>query len=195
MMAIGIGSIFVWSGIKGWSLLGTAADLVTGKQPSQANINALTSGDTTTFVGTSTSGLAGAALQYQGHAYQYGGAPGPDGSQPWDCSSFVNFIAGIKLKLPIPGYAAGKYDGTFHGPPTGTWGIWTGIRHVTRQEVQAGDIIVWVGHMGIALDNTQMISALNPEVRTTITPIEGHGNGPILCYGRYGVKPSGPKFI
>jgi hypothetical protein len=86
--------------------------------------------------------------------------------------------------MSIPGYAAGVYDGTVHGPATGQWGIWPGMSHVSRGEVQASDIIVWTGHMGIAIDNTHMISALNPNDKTKITTIDGNGNGPLMCYGR-----------
>lgn len=183
-----IGVLFIWSGIKGWSLLGTVQDLVTGATPSGANVNPLGTGATSSLPGNSAGGgsIADVAKQYEGHAYRFGGAPGKDGSQPWDCSSFANFVLGVRLGLRIPGYAAGAYDGSVHGPVTGQWGIWPGISHVSRASVQAGDLIVWTGHMGIALDNATMISALNANVGTKITPIEGNGNGPILCYGRYG---------
>lgn len=193
LTAVAVGSVFVWSGIKGWSILGTASDLILGNAPNQA-VSPLTvpgadtgGGGTVGASATAVGGqIAATALAYQGHAYQFGGAPGKDGGSPWDCSSFVNYVVGVKLGLAIPGYNAGAYDGSSHGPPTGTWGVWNGLTHISRGDVQAGDIIVWLNHMGIALDNTTMISALNPDIGTKKTPIEGYGNGPILCYGRYG---------
>lgn len=197
--AIGIGGLLVWSGIKGWSLLATLGQIITGTKPSGTEVNPLTGGGTdatgtaaSTLPGGSQGGgtIASTAQQYVGHAYRYGGAPGTDGSQPWDCSSFVNWIFSVKFGLQIPGYGAGKYDGTSHGPPTGSWGVWTGLTHVSRASVQAGDLIVWTGHMGIAVDNQHMVSALNPTDTTKVTPIEGYGNGPILCYGRYGYSVS-----
>lgn len=193
LTAIGIGSIFIWSGIKGWSILGTVGDLIKGNQPKSQPVNALVDPNAATDIPgqiTGSNDLAAVAIQYVGHAYEFGGAPGKDGSKPWDCSSFVNWIVSVKMGLAIPGYGPGKYDGSSHGPPTGGWGVWNGIRHISRGEVQSGDLIVWVGHMGIAINNQQMVSALNPNDRTKITPIEGYGNGPIICYGRYGNAPS-----
>jgi len=187
LSAIAIGSVFVWSGIKGWSVLGTVRDIIGGTKPNQEEINAITSGRRSgggSFGAAPASGLAGIALQYLGHAYRFGGAPGKDGSKPWDCSSMVNWLVSTKLGKAIPGYGPGVYDGSSHGPPTGSWGVWPGMTHVKRGDVQSGDIIVWVGHMGIATDNGNMVSALNPTITTKVTPIDGHGNGPIMCYGR-----------
>lgn len=196
MTSVCIGTLFVWSGIRGWSLLGTLGDLITGKAPTQTGFTPLTNPNASPSDGTSpvsgSGDIAGTALQYQGHAYSFGGAPGNDGSRAWDCSSFVNFVVGVKLRYAIPGFGAGNYDGSSHGPPTGVWGIWSGLSHVSRGDVQAGDIIVWLDHMGIAISNTQMISALNPAQGTRISAIEGYGNGPILCYGRYGRIANGP---
>lgn len=175
LAAMGIGAIFVWSGIRGWSVLGTIRDLVSGAKPNQAEIMPTLS---------SVTGLAGIAEQYAGHAYSYGGAPGKDGSKPWDCSSFANYVIGVKAQRAIPGYRAGTYDGSVHGPTTGQWAVWPGLSHMTAADVQAGDIIVWAGHMGIAVDATHMISALNEKEGTALTPIAGTGTGPILVYGR-----------
>lgn len=196
LSAVGIGVLLIWSGIKGWALLGTAGDIIVGKAVNQPNSNPLSnplaepSSNTGAALGVGelgvpTNNLAAVAVQYQGHAYLYGGAPGRDGSKPWDCSSFCNWVASVKLGLPIPGYGPGKYDGTVHGPPTGGWGTWTGLRSVSRADVAAGDLIIWLNHMGIAINNSQMISALNPSQGTKITTIDGNGNGPLLKYGRY----------
>jgi cell wall-associated NlpC family hydrolase len=198
LTAVAIGSTLVWSGIRGWSVLGTASDIILGKAPEQVSQYPLTVPGGGSSVGSSVApgdgSIAGIATQYQGHAYRFGGAPGRNGDQPWDCSSFCNYVIGVKLGLAIPGYASGGYDGTTHGPPTGMWGVWPGLTHISRQEVQAGDLVVWLNHMGIAVSNSQMISALNPETGTKVTPIDGYGNGPILCYGRYGKVVHNVKF-
>jgi hypothetical protein len=191
----GIGTIFVWSGIKGWSVLGTIGDAVTGKQPSQSITNPLVTigGSTASNAGVlpgigqsiASFGIGAIALEYKGHAYRFGGAPGKDGSKPWDCSSFVNWIVSVKAGKAIPGYGPGKYQGTIHGPPTGSWAIWSGLTSIKRSEVQAGDILIWLGHMGIAINNTQMISALNPHEGTQISTIDkGVGRGPLVRIGR-----------
>lgn len=203
LAAVGIGSLFVWSGIKGWSVVATIGELATGVKPSGTEVNALSSLSTSSLqaqaggsaaaggppvIGQGTQpplGLAGIAVQYQGHAYRLGGAPGFDGSNPWDCSSFMNWIIAVKGGRAIPGYAPGKYKGTTHGPPTGSWAIWNGMTTISRAEVQAGDIILWLGHMGMAISNTQLISALNPTEKTKITTIDrGVGRGPIVRIGR-----------
>lgn len=204
MTAVCVGTLFVWSGIKGWSLLGTASDLILGNAPSQAPINSLTAPGDSDSSGSVNGELHGAtavgsqiastAVQHQGHRYVFGGAPGRDGKGPWDCSSFVNWIVGVKLGLAIPGYAPGYYNGGSHGPPTGMWGAWNGLTHIKREQVQAGDIVVWLDHMGIAISNSHMVNALNPGQGTLITPIEGYGNGPLLCYGRYGRVSHAPQF-
>lgn len=192
LTSVAVGSLFVWSGVKGWSILGTVGDLVSGKQPNQPVTSPLTTA-TESFgaapagvagVSGNAGGIAGTALQYQGHAYRFGGAPGREGQNPWDCSSFVNFVCAVKLGLAIPGNGPGKYDGTSHGPPTGSWAVWSGMQRIGRSDVSAGDIIVWLGHMGIAISNSQMISAQNPADGTRISGIDGFGNGPVLTYGR-----------
>lgn len=187
LTAIAAGSVFLWSGIKGWSILGTVGDLVTGHKPNQQVAVPLTAVGTSgsrALTPASGSGIVSVALEYQGHPYLYGGAPGPNAENPWDCSSYVNYVVGVRLGRAIPGYKPGAYTGSSHGPPTGTWGVWSGMAKIARSEVQAGDIVVWVGHMGIATGNNEMISALNPAEKTKLTPIDGYGNGPILTYGR-----------
>jgi|SRR5215475_1825367 len=185
LAAIGAGSLFVWSGIKGWSVLATFGDVIAGKKPKQSSIYPLAPGGDSSGIGGATgSAVADTAIKYKGHAYLYGGAPGKDGRNPWDCSSFCNWVIGHDLRSAIPGNGPGKYDGSVHGPPTGAWASWPGLHRISRTEVQAGDLIVWFGHMGIAISNTHMVSALNPSERTAETPIDGHGNGPLLKYGR-----------
>lgn len=185
--AVGVGSLLLWSGVKGWQFTRAAGEIISGRVPSGPEAYALTSGDTSGgFAGGSGNALAAEMLAHQGHAYLYGGAPGKDGSKPWDCSSSINWCAS-KLGYSIPGYPHGSYDGSSHGPPTGVWGVWPGLRKVNGfDNVQAGDVIIWFGHMGIALGPNQMISALDSKDRTKVTPIKGYGNGPLLKIGRYG---------
>lgn len=192
LTATSIGVLFVWSGIRGWSVLGTIGDVISGKKPDQPVINPVSVlGDTastpgaTGVAGAPSTGIAAIAIQYVGHAYRFGGAPGRDGSQPWDCSSFVNWIVAVKAGKAIPGNAPGKYTGTSHGPPTGVWAAWTGMDTVKRADVQAGDILLWAGHMGIALSNENMISALNAQKGTRTQRIDsGVGRGPLVRIGR-----------
>lgn len=191
LAASGAGLLFIWSGIKGWSVLGTLGDLITGTKPNQPVTNALEiqpkdANASTPIVGT-VGGVALAAIAeaYEGHAYRFGGAPGTDGSKPWDCSSFMNYVVGVKAGLAIPGNAPGKYTGTTHGPPTGMWAAWSGMDTVNRSQVQAGDILLWLGHMGMATGHDTMISALNPRIGTKSQQIDsGVGRGPLVRIGR-----------
>lgn len=188
LFVAGTGVLFVWSGIRGWSILGTLGDAITGKRPNQPVLYPLAIGPKDSASAgaspTNASGIVAIAEQYIGHAYLFGGAPGKDGSQPWDCSSFVNFVVAVKAGKAIPGNAPGKYDGTSHGPPTGMWAVWTGMDTVSRANVQAGDILVWGGHMGIATSNAEYISAHSPAEKTTITKIPTSGLGPLIRIGR-----------
>ena len=187
--SIGVGALFVYSGIKGWSILAAVGDIITGKTPADNTNQYRLAANASGTPGTTSSDIANDALRYQGHAYSYGGAPGVNGTNPWDCSSFVNWVVGHDLKMSIPGFSNGSYNGSSHGPPTGVWGVWSGLMHISASDVAAGDLIVWTGHMGIAISNTEMISALDKQQGTLITPIAGYGNGPLMCYGRFTVSP------
>lgn len=178
--AIAIGVLFTWSGIKGWSVLGTIRDVISGKTPSQVNIYPLNAPTTGAIAGGD---VAAIGMQYIGHPYLFGGAPGKDGSQPWDCSSFTNWCVSRSGRA-IPGYAAGKYDGSTHGPATGEWLVWPGLTTIQASEVRAGDIVVWAGHMGIATDNTHVVNALGRNYGTVVSEIAKIGKGPVLRYGR-----------
>jgi len=194
LTAVAVGTLFVWSGIKGWSVLATIGDVVKGKKPSQSAVIPLTVDDGSGYgsavggamgsaiggiVGTGTgAAIAAEGSKWLGHPYRYAGAPGLDGKGDWDCSSFCNYIYGVKFGLPIPGYGAGKWQANSHGPTTFQWVVWPGVTNVSREQVQAGDVIVWSGlvnHMGIAISNTHMVHAPNPKRGTVIDRIEVEG--------------------
>jgi cell wall-associated NlpC family hydrolase len=187
LTSVAAGSILLWSGVKGWNVTRTVGEIITGQTPKGSEENILvsaSSSSSSSAVGSTNSAMANDALSYAGHGYTYGGAPGKDGKSNWDCSSFINWVVGHDGKRAIPGYSAGQYNGTVHGPPTGSWGVWPGLKHIKLADLQPGDIIVWVGHMGMCVGTNQMISALNSKLGTKVTPIAGYGNGPLLCYGR-----------
>lgn len=183
LSSVAIGSVFLWSGVKGWNVSRTFGEIISGKRPAGSNENLLTDPNSirSNVIGFTASGVANAALQYQGHAYSYGGAPGKNGTNPWDCSSFVNWVVGHDSHKAIPGYGPGQYDGSVHGPPTGSWLAW--MNHIPEGQAQAGDIVVSATHMGIVIGPNQMVSALNSKLGTRITPIAGYFSGPIF-YGR-----------
>jgi hypothetical protein len=197
LASVAIGTLFVWSGVKGWSVLATIGDIIKGGPPAQTEVIPLTvagEGIISGAVGGATAGITGAgmgaaiaaeAVKWVGHPYRYAGAPGLDGKGFWDCSSFCNYIYAVKFGLPIPGYGPGKWQGQNHGPPTMSWAVWPGVKNVARDQVQAGDVIVWVGHMGIAISNTHVVHATNPKKGTVIGTIAGAGSGKPVRTARY----------
>ena len=194
LAAVAVGTIFVWSGVRGWSILATIGSVVQGKAPSATPIAPLTvpglppgetpdNGVIIAPTGGQGAAIAAEGQRWVGHPYRFGGSPGMDGKGFWDCSSFCNFIYGIKFGLPLPGYGPGKYRGNVHGPPTMAWNVWPGLTNVSREQVQAGDVILWIGHMGIAISNSHMVHAPNPKRGTVIDRIEVEGK-PVRM-GRY----------
>lgn len=126
--------------------------------------------------------IVSAAEKYIGTPYTWGGAPGTSpqhqGIGPHDCSSFVNWVVGHDLGLAIPGTKGGhgSYDGMSHGPDVASWIGWSGVQHVSGQP-QPGDLVAWGPnqHIGIAVDNGNMVSALDTASGTIISPIgAGH---------------------
>lgn len=180
---LAVGVLFVYAGLTGKSVLASIQSMVSGKSPSLlANLNPIngTGNPNATGVAVGTvSGfgngpaLANDALKYKGHQYVYGGAPGKSGNGPWDCSSFMNWVLGVDFKMTLPGGVT--YDGTSHGPTTGGYMSWSGAHTIPRSQLQAGDLCVWSTHMGMAINNSQMISALNPSLGTMVTSPENGG--------------------
>lgn len=191
MGAAAAGGILVWSGIKGASLSASLKSLISGQAPSGANVNPVgtpVAGGSGAAGGTAAGagGIAGDALKYEGHAYQFGGAPGLDGSHPWDCSSFANWVVGHDAGMAIPGFAAGKYTGASHGPSTVSWLAWSGCKTIGHDgnQAQAGDLAVWQTHMGICTGPNQMISARSPASGTKPSSIDGFISGEVLFVRR-----------
>jgi len=177
----GIGALLLWSGVSGkkWSVV--ARDLIAGKDPSTAPGNPIAGtpasalASATSVPGNATgSSIADDAMQYVGHSYSYGGAPGASGTNPWDCSSFVNWVLGHDLGMTLPGASKAGYNGASHGPNTISYLSWSGAETVGHSgaSAQAGDLCVWQTHMGIATGRNQMISAHDKVERTTVTSID-----------------------
>lgn len=136
-------------------------------------------------------GIAQDALKYVGHGYTFGGVPS---NNQWDCSSFVNMVVGMDLGMAIPGYNAGQYKGTTHGPVVMDWATWTGATTVSSP--QQDDLCIWagfgaLGHIGIATDPQHMVSALNTQYGTVQTPIAGNGPAGVPVIYRRLVDTSG----
>ena len=178
--AIAAGALFLYAGIKGKSVLTSAQYLISGKNPaSSPAANQITQVTETGTGAGSVAGLAGSAagqqiaadaLAWAGPCYALGGAPGPDGSGCWDCSSFVNYVVGVQAGLAIPEFGRGQYTGSVHGPATTTWLVWTGCETIATNstaKAQAGDLIVGITHMGIYTSGGDYMSAHDPAEATS----------------------------
>jgi len=193
---IAAGGILAWSGIYNQTLTSSLGSILTGKAPT-AGPQTVTPVSASAAPGTTDSAVANDAMKYAGSSYVWGGAPGTqagvDGGT--DCSGFVNMVLGRDLKQPIPGYAAGAYTGSEHGPSTVSYLAWGGVSGITESQLQAGDLVVWETHMGISLGGTQMISALDTASGVKVTSIaDGSPMGEVLfskrLTGLSGVAPT-----
>jgi peptidoglycan DL-endopeptidase CwlO len=130
--------------------------------------------------------IAADAMKYQGVPYVWGKAS-PSG---WDCSGFVNYVLGHDLGFVLPGNVK-DFSGTWHGPVVAQYATWKSAGTI-KGPPEAGDLCVWIGvgasgHIGIALGADRMISALDPQQGTCVTPIKGYGPaGAPLIYRRVG---------
>jgi cell wall-associated NlpC family hydrolase len=191
------GGVLLWSGIKGETVKQTVAELARGQQPSGTNQQPV---DTTAGPAVASSGAAAGGAEpfvtssaiandaqgYAGHAYRYGGAPGPSGANPWDCSSFCNWVLGHDFGMVLPGNSQPGYNGASHGPNTLLYLAWGAAKGISSRaaDAQPGDLCVWQTHMGIALGGGQMVSALNERLGTRITSIQGGAPGGEVLFVR-----------
>lgn len=98
--------------------------------------------------------IAETARKYLGVPYVWGGAS-PRG---WDCSGLVTYVlneAGVK----VPRMTSGQFL------------VWRGAYNVARSHCAAGDLVCWVGHIGIAINNSDMVNAPTFGVPTRIQKI------------------------
>jgi cell wall-associated NlpC family hydrolase len=122
--------------------------------------------------------VTGAALTHVGVKYLWAGWLPSTG---WDCSGFVGYVLGHDLGIVLPlGF---EWTSKFHGPPAASYNVWSGA--VTTTTPQAGDLAVWLTHIGIVTGSNEMVSALDPAYGTSVTPIAGYGpKGEPLTYKR-----------
>lgn len=188
------GTVLVWSGVKNATLQDTLTSFLHGQLPAanptgpiQIGLNNNSSGSGSGQSATATSSaVANDALKYVGHKYVWGGPSNVNGG--WDCSSFVNYVLGHDLGMQIPGgsWAKATNNGNSHGPTTVSYLAWSGAATVSNSAsaAQAGDLCVWQTHIGIAIGNGQMVSALNTHEGTKVTSITGQVPGEILFVRR-----------
>jgi len=115
--------------------------------------------------------VTAAAQKYLGSGYVWGGSAAKVGD--WDCSSFVSYVLGHDLGLPLPGGHWGDpgFPPNAHGPTTGSYLLYGSP--IDRTTLAAGDLVVWSSHMGIASSNTEVISARDPQEGVGVSSIDG----------------------
>jgi cell wall-associated NlpC family hydrolase len=115
--------------------------------------------------------IAADAQKYIGSGYVFGGNASSVGN--WDCSSFTSYVLGHDLNIPLPG---GKWGDPgmpphAHGPTTGSYALWG--TQLNQTDVQPGDLVVWQSHMGIAISNTEIVSAQDEKLGVGTSTIAG----------------------
>jgi cell wall-associated NlpC family hydrolase len=176
--------MLVFSGLENQTLTSILHSVASGQKPAKgAAVSYATPASTT---GSSASGplpqsdsaIANAAEKRIGqNPYVFGGAPGPDGTGPVDCSSFASLVLGHDLNIPIPGgsWAEVTNNGSTHGPSTVSYLSWSGAETIGHNAdvAQPGDLCVWQTHMGICVGPNQMVSAQDPAKGTGLSEING----------------------
>ena len=172
-----VGGLVLFSGIRGYTVADTAKAVLTG------NLSGLQSTETVSFDDTSSgtpqagssNDIVADALKYVGNKYVWGGTPGTTKgvNNGTDCSGFVNMVVGRDMGLSIPGFKAGDYDGSSHGPTTEVWLMWNGANTIPNSQAQAGDLACWVTHMGIFTDSGHVVSSLDTIDGVKLTTVAG----------------------
>jgi cell wall-associated NlpC family hydrolase len=170
--AVAAGAVLVYASVKGKSVLSSVQAIVAGKSPSAAAPANTITGTPAAAAGAAAAGgtasdsaIASDAVKYVGQGYIFGGPSAPG---RWDCSSFVSYVLGHDLGLPIPGgnWATVTANGTQHGPSTLSYLLFGTA--ISQADAQPGDLIVSVDHMGIIISATQMVSAQDEALGTGI---------------------------
>lgn len=180
----GLGGLLIWSGITNAGVLSTVQSLVGGQKPipgqPQASIlggkNVTLTGAATSFgtVGSNgNSAIANEALRLVGDVYTWGGSEpsekygGPEGRKDGlDCYGLLTWVLHRRLGYNLPNNTHSGYLEFL---------AWSGAKVVSKSDIQAGDLIIWPTHSGIAINSTQMVSAENPRNGVKVNTFEGGG--------------------
>jgi cell wall-associated NlpC family hydrolase len=187
LVAIGTGALFVYSGIKGFSILKAAQNVIRGTGPNVGQSTSLLAMPGTQAAGssggTSAGGLAGIAQKYVGKLRYVFGGPNAANMGTVDCSSFASKCL-AEAGVSNPGGA--PYDPRQHGPNTLSYLTWTGATTVghSASDAQANDLCVWQTHMGICIGGGKMVSARDPAEGVGIDNIAGDIPGEVLFVRR-----------
>ena len=163
-LALGVaGVVLVFSAVRNQTVADTLRALIRGDpiavKPSGFVPDTSVIGAGATGAGSVTgAAVAKTAASYIGVPYKWAQHT-PAG---WDCSGFVTWVLHHDHGIDLPS--------NVH-TVTGQFYIWTGARTVQRDQCQAGDLVCWVSHIGIAINRDQMIHAPSPGQLTQMSNI------------------------
>src|SRR5215471_7843325 len=127
-------------------------------------------------------GIVRLAMRYNGRPYRWGGGANP--ATGFDCSSFINYLAGMS-KLPAPG--GFRAPSAAHGPVTTDWMAFNKMQTVSAGNMAAGDIFVNSTHMGLVTGKNRGFAA-----RSTATGIGPQTPSPGYMIRRWPGMYAGP---
>ncbi len=174
-----LGSVLAYSGLRGKQFSAVFRNLVAGKDPSLVPVTGAiatvntggSSGANAQPAAYSNSSIVNAGRQYLGVPYHWGTANPRDG---WDCSGYVNYVLGHDLGMTLP-LGVKNFTGSWHGPVTANYLLWTGATSIPRSQAQPGDLACWPTHIGIVSGSNLMLNAYSTGRPTAETPIDGWG--------------------
>lgn len=189
--AIGAGALFVYAGVRGFSILKAAQNVIRGSAPNLGQTTARLSvpGNEADTGSGSTGGtpagnaIAANAAKYVGKLRYVFGGPNAANMGTVDCSSFASKVL-AESGVRNPGGAA--YDPRTHGPTTISYLSWIGATTIghSASDAKAGDLCVWQTHMGIAQGDGTMVSARDPAEGVGRDQIAGDMPGEFLFVRR-----------
>lgn len=180
--SLAVGSVFTYAGIKGFSIPEAIQSIVQGRSPvtlsnkypvdPPVDLPAAAGGGQVGAGSATGQAIANKALSYKGTGYVWGGRADRPGN--WDCSSFVSYVLGHDFGMTLPG---GHHFGDPGFPPHSHGPVTTDFyrvgQQISREQVQAGDLVIWHPHIGIAISNTTMVSARSHTLGTGTSTIDG----------------------
>lgn len=170
------GGYLVYAGIRNVPLVEGLRELAAGQQPTgrPAIVTPVTFGvggslggsfnGSGPAPGAGSSALADAAVKYLGIPYKWGGT---DPGTGLDCSGLV-YVCLRDIGVNEPRRTSMGYR------------VWRGAVNVPRAQIRSGDLCCYLGHIGIAVSNSQMIHAPRRGRVVSYGPIDWSRVNPVL---------------
>jgi cell wall-associated NlpC family hydrolase len=164
---VATGGYLVYSGIRNVPILEGLRELAQGRLPAPRPAAPLGVSFTAAKIGKAvdppggpageapgsqaSSAILVAARRHLGVPYRFGGHT-PDG---WDCSGFVTWVLHQDMHIDLSRWSLCNNTHTV----TGQFLITNGLTTVPRDQAQAGDLVCYPGHIGIAVNSSRMVNA------------------------------------